>query len=187
MAPVTRRKLCAQPNAGMPRDVGGRSMYMASPEYMATYARHLVQAGVKVIGGCCGTTPEHIKRDGGRRSVRSRRASCGAPNVRRMAPARDATPRAPQHPRRRSALRAGAARRALALGEEDRRRASSSPRSRSCRRAAWMRRRMLADVAQLKDAGVDAVNVPDGPRAQSRMGAHAHAACSSSSRSASRR
>src|SRR5207302_1839295 len=60
MAPQTRRKLSAQPNAGMPRDVGGRSMYMASPEYMATYARHLVQAGAKIVGGCCGTTPEHI-------------------------------------------------------------------------------------------------------------------------------
>jgi methionine synthase / methylenetetrahydrofolate reductase(NADPH) len=43
MAAVTHRKLSAQPNAGMPRDVGGRSMYMASPEYMATYARHLIQ------------------------------------------------------------------------------------------------------------------------------------------------
>ena len=61
MAAVTQRKLSAQPNAGMPREVGGRSMYMASPEYMATYARHLVQAGAKVIGGCCGTTPDHIK------------------------------------------------------------------------------------------------------------------------------
>src|SRR6059058_5748131 len=60
MATVTRRKLSAQPNAGMPRDVGGRSMYMASPEYMATYARHLVQAGAKIVGGCCGTTPDHI-------------------------------------------------------------------------------------------------------------------------------
>jgi homocysteine S-methyltransferase len=61
MAAVTSRKLSAQPNAGMPRDVGGRSMYMASPEYMATYARHLIQAGAKIVGGCCGTTPQHIK------------------------------------------------------------------------------------------------------------------------------
>ncbi len=60
MAAVTRRKLSAMPNAGMPREVGGRKMYMASPEYMATYARHLLQAGAKVIGGCCGTTPAHI-------------------------------------------------------------------------------------------------------------------------------
>ncbi|MFP5356016.1 MAG: homocysteine S-methyltransferase family protein, partial [Gemmatimonadota bacterium] len=61
MASVTRRKLSAMPNAGMPREVGGRKMYMASPEYMATYARHLLQAGAKVIGGCCGTTPAHIR------------------------------------------------------------------------------------------------------------------------------
>jgi homocysteine S-methyltransferase len=61
MAAVTRRKLSAQPNAGMPRDVGGRSMYMASPEYMASYARHLINAGAKIVGGCCGTTPDHIR------------------------------------------------------------------------------------------------------------------------------
>ena len=61
MAGATSRKLSAQPNAGMPRDVGGRSMYMASPEYMASYARHLIHAGAKIIGGCCGTTPDHIR------------------------------------------------------------------------------------------------------------------------------
>jgi homocysteine S-methyltransferase len=57
----TRRKLSAMPNAGMPREVGGRRMYMASAEYFATYARHLVQAGAKVVGGCCGSTPEHVR------------------------------------------------------------------------------------------------------------------------------
>jgi len=61
MAAVTRKKLSAQPNAGMPRDVGGRSMYMASPEYMASYARHLIHAGAKIVGGCCGTTPDHVR------------------------------------------------------------------------------------------------------------------------------
>src|SRR4029078_1355132 len=61
MAAVTRRKLSAMPNAGMPREVGGRRIYMASAEYFATYARHLVQAGAKVVGGCCGTTTDHIK------------------------------------------------------------------------------------------------------------------------------
>ncbi|HEY8165240.1 MAG TPA: homocysteine S-methyltransferase family protein, partial [Gemmatimonadaceae bacterium] len=60
MVRVTNKKLSAQPNAGMPREVSGRSMYMASPEYMATYASHLVRAGAKIVGGCCGTTPEHI-------------------------------------------------------------------------------------------------------------------------------
>ena len=61
MAAVTQRKLSAMPNAGMPRDIGGRQLYMASPEYMGTYARHLVQGGAKIVGGCCGTKPEHVR------------------------------------------------------------------------------------------------------------------------------
>src|SRR3954465_11047487 len=61
MAPLTRKKIAAQPNAGMPRDVGGRSMYMASPEYMASYARHLIQAGAKIIGGGGGAAPDPIR------------------------------------------------------------------------------------------------------------------------------
>jgi len=61
MSAVTRTKLFAQSNAVMPRDVAGRSMYMASPDHIASYARHLIQAGAKIIGGCCGTTPEHIR------------------------------------------------------------------------------------------------------------------------------
>jgi len=173
MAPHTRKKLSAQPNAGMPRDIGGRSMYMASPEYMATYARHLVQAGARAVGGCCGTTPDHIKAmiegvrplaprlaheggkaldaAGGRTAVRSGASSDNAQ-----------TRNAPQTP--------------LPLKE----------RSRWGKKIAGTQfvtsveilpprgvdaSRMLADVRKLKDAGVDAVNVPDGPRAQSRMGA----------------
>jgi homocysteine S-methyltransferase len=61
MACVTNRKLAAQPNAGMPRTVEGRSIYLCSPEYMADYARRFIQAGARLVGGCCGTTPEHIK------------------------------------------------------------------------------------------------------------------------------
>ena len=61
MAPVTQRKLTAQPNAGLPREIHGRKMYMASPDYMAKYAKRLIQAGAKFVGGCCGTTPEHIR------------------------------------------------------------------------------------------------------------------------------
>ena len=61
MTAVTAKKISCQPNAGQPREVNGRQMYMATPEYMATYAKFLVQKGVKFIGGCCGTTPEHIK------------------------------------------------------------------------------------------------------------------------------
>src|SRR5262249_32991472 len=61
MRPHTTRRLSAQPNAGFPRDVGGRQIYLASPEYVAKYAKRLINAGVKFIGGCCGTTPDHIK------------------------------------------------------------------------------------------------------------------------------
>ena len=55
-----RRALSAQPNAGKPRDVEGRNIYLSSPEYMASYARRFIAAGVKLVGGCCGTTPEHV-------------------------------------------------------------------------------------------------------------------------------
>src|SRR5258705_5756890 len=60
MEAVTQRKLSAQPNAGQPLDVEGRNIYLCSPEYMASYARRFILHNVRVVGGCCGTTPEHI-------------------------------------------------------------------------------------------------------------------------------
>src|ERR1700693_1222402 len=57
---LTSLPLAAQPNAGMPRSVEGRNIYLCSPEYMASYARKFVAAGVRLVGGCCGSTPEHI-------------------------------------------------------------------------------------------------------------------------------
>src|SRR5579872_5563716 len=62
MAAVTKLKLSAQPNAGQPRDVEGRNIYLCSPDYMASYARRFVMHNVRVVGGCCGTTPEHIRQ-----------------------------------------------------------------------------------------------------------------------------
>src|SRR5437868_1121683 len=62
MAAVTKRKLSAQPNAGKPRDVEGRNLYLCSPEYMASYARRFILHNVRIVGGCCGTTPEHIRQ-----------------------------------------------------------------------------------------------------------------------------
>jgi homocysteine S-methyltransferase len=61
MAEVTAARLAAQPNAGRPRDVDGRNLYLSSPEYMASYARRFVTAGARLVGGCCGTTPEHTR------------------------------------------------------------------------------------------------------------------------------
>src|SRR5437867_7971212 len=62
MAAATRLRLAAQPNAGKPRDVEGRNIYLCSPEYMASYARRFILHNVRVVGGCCGTTPEHIRQ-----------------------------------------------------------------------------------------------------------------------------
>ena len=62
MDAVTRLRLSAQPNAGKPRDVEGRNIYLCSPEYMASYARRFILHNVRVVGGCCGTTPEHIRQ-----------------------------------------------------------------------------------------------------------------------------
>ncbi len=166
MVPHTRKKLSAQPNAGMPRDVGGRSMYMASPEYMASYARHLVQAGAKVVGGCCGTTPEHIHAMcEGVRPLSPRFARTGASAAHAtvaVAPAREKKRTAdveevPLAARSRWGAKIAAGRFVTSVEIVPPRGVDAT--------------RMLADVGQLKRAGVDAVNVPDGPRAQSRMGA----------------
>src|SRR5947208_2671712 len=62
METVTPLKLSAQPYAGKPRDIEGRNIYLCSPEYMASYARRFVLHNVRVVGGCCGTTPEHIRQ-----------------------------------------------------------------------------------------------------------------------------
>ncbi len=165
MVPVTRKKISAQPNAGMPRDVGGRSMYMASAEYMAEYARHLVQAGAKVVGGCCGTTPEHIQAMCiGIRPLSPRFARTGATSQVQVGATLTAeTKRAPDVPSvplaDRSRWGAKIANGTFVTSVE-----IVPPRGVDASR-------MLADVGLLKTAGVDAVNVPDGPRAQSRMGA----------------
>lgn len=82
IAATTRLPLAALPNAGVPRAVGDRKIYMASPDYFGLYAPRLVEAGARFLGGCCGTTPEHIRamgealgarRAGGRAAVGSRR------------------------------------------------------------------------------------------------------------------
>lgn len=164
MAAKTRTKLSAMPNAGMPREVGGRKMYMASPEYMATYARHLLQAGVKVIGGCCGTTPAHIHAivDGIRPLV-PRLAGSRAPSVTVHADANAPSTRSagvsPVPLAERSRWGKKIATGAFVTSVE-----IVPPRGVDASR-------MLEDARALAKAGVDAVNVPDGPRAQSRMGA----------------
>ncbi len=154
VAPHTTRKLSAQPNAGLPREIHGRKMYMASPEYMAKFSQRLIRAGVKFVGGCCGTTPDHIKRIAdavhalapGRVVVR---IGAVEPHVAQVAP----TPLAERS-------RWG---RKIASGELATTVEILPPKGINPAK-------MLEGVRLLKRAGVDAVNVPDGPRAQMRMG-----------------
>ncbi len=60
--PLTSMPISIMPNAGKPKNVDGRNIYLASPEYFAEYAKLFVKSGANIIGGCCGTTPEHIKK-----------------------------------------------------------------------------------------------------------------------------
>jgi homocysteine S-methyltransferase len=154
LASVISLPISAQPNAGLPREVADRKIYMASPEYLAGYARRMVEAGARLVGGCCGTTPEHIKAIASFvQSVSPRhRYTTVAPVVQEQA--RTALPLA-----ERSGLGARLAAKRFVTTVEivPPRGVDPSP--------------MLAQVRELKAAGVNAVNVPDGPRAQSRMGA----------------
>jgi len=161
MTAVTQRKLSAQPNAGMPRDVGGRSMYMASPEYMATYARHLIQAGAKIVGGCCGTTPEHIRAmvEGVRPLAPRHRTTATVSRVVVGATAEAVVGVDPIPMALRSRFGAKLAQGKFVTSVE-----IVPPRGVDTAK-------LERDAATLHKAGVDAINVPDGPRAQSRMGA----------------
>jgi homocysteine S-methyltransferase len=87
MSRLTPLRLSAQPNAGRPRDVEGRNIYLSSPEYMASYARRFVHNRVKLVGGCCGTTPEHIRHI--REAVEALPAGVEAGERRRHLRARD--------------------------------------------------------------------------------------------------
>src|SRR5438876_32436 len=94
-AAATRVKLSAMPNAGAPALVDGRYVYLCTPEYMASYARRFIAAGVSFVGGCCGTTPAHI-----RNLVRSVRMVQPAREVVTVeAPARPKEPPAPARTR----------------------------------------------------------------------------------------
>src|SRR5574342_589506 len=155
MAKVTEVPLSAQPNAGLPRDVGDRKIYLASPEYMASYARRLVEAGARFVGGCCGTTPEHIRK------MRDYLASVTPRSSGVVVSRNDVTAPAGVSPVPMAARSHWGKK--LACGEFVTSVEIVPPRGVDPGP-------MLAQCRTLKQAGVDAVNVPDGPRAQSRMG-----------------
>jgi methionine synthase / methylenetetrahydrofolate reductase(NADPH) len=156
LARVVTVPISAQPNAGLPREVGDRKIYMASPEYMASYARRMVEAGARLVGGCCGTTPDHIRAIVGFvQSVSPRHAfDMGTLPAPARAVAIDPIPLAA---RSRLGAKLAEGRFVTTVEIVPPKGVDPSP--------------MFEQVRQLKEAGVDAVNVPDGPRAQSRMGA----------------
>lgn len=160
MLAFTAKPLSAMPNAGLPATVEGRNIYLCSPEYMAQYARRFLQAGVRVIGGCCGTTPEHIKlilsevrslqpmQQNRREAVTV--AETDKPEVKRLAKVPVAE---------KSQLGAK-----LATGKFVAFVEILPPRGVDAAKE-------IAGARLCKDNGIDCINVPDGPRASARLSA----------------
>ena len=152
MRQVTSLPLSAQPNAGMPRNVEGRNIYLCSPEYMAEYTRRLIAAGTRLVGGCCGTTPEHIRamkaalRVGEARTSSFQVASAAAETQKQTVPLAQ-----------RSKLGAKLAEGSFATFIE-----IVPPRGITVERE-------LEGARFLKSVGIDAINIPDSPRASARM------------------
>jgi methionine synthase I (cobalamin-dependent)/5,10-methylenetetrahydrofolate reductase len=163
MRPVTTKKLAVQPNAGLPRDVQGRQMYMCSPEYMAEFTRRFIQIGASFIGGCCGTTPAHIKLLAD--AVRSISPRATVFFVKEETTAR-VSELAPTDIEIVSLAERSKWGRKIADGEFVTSVEVLPPKG--CDAV-----KTLESIKLLKEAGVDAVNVPDGPRAQTRMSAMA--------------
>ena len=155
MRAATALPLAAMPNAGLPRAVEGRNIYLCSPEYMAEFARKAIVAGVQFVGGCCGTTPNHI------RAMRSAMRAIDAQarvQVTGAAPALiTETPPAPMGERSRigSLIAEGSF---VTLVE------IVPPRGITCANE-------IEGARQLAKLGVHAINVPDSPRASARMSA----------------
>ncbi len=155
MRAATTLPIAAMPNAGMPREVEGRNIYLCTPEYMAGFARKAIAAGAQIVGGCCGTTPNHI------RAMRSAMRAIDAQGRKAEGGAHAAlsteTPPAPLSLRSRiGALVAQGA--FISLVE------IVPPRGINCVQEI--------EAAQvLAQLGVHAINVPDSPRASARMSA----------------
>jgi homocysteine S-methyltransferase len=152
---VTSLPLAAQPNAGMPRSVEGRNIYLCSPEYMASYARKFVAAGVQLIGGCCGTTPDHIRAMKSALRVREARGKTAVTEAIHSGVA--PSPPASIPLAKRSQLGAK-----IAAGEFVTMVEIVPPKGIDIRKE-------IEGAKFVKSVGVDGVNIPDSPRASARM------------------
>ena len=157
MAEVTDLPLSAQPNAGLPRAVGDRKIYLASPEYMAQYARRMIEAGARFVGGCCGTSPEHI------RSIRAMVGGVRPPST-RVRPGSHVEPHdTPIQPDVPLGERSGWGRK-IAEGSFVTSIEITPPRG-------WDAENLLGQCRRIQAAGADTVNVLDHPHAHARMSA----------------
>ena len=157
---ITYVPISAQPNAGFPTYQGGRLMYLSSPEYVAQYARRMVEAGATLVGGCCGTSPQHIA------AIRDALVGVQKPGARMPAdpaPTRTRLRAAPQRVAEPTALSKKLGSRFVVTVEVD------PPKG-------FDVAPVLEALTPLRQSGlVDAINVADSPRAQSRMSALAMA------------
>jgi methionine synthase I (cobalamin-dependent)/5,10-methylenetetrahydrofolate reductase len=160
MLPFTSKPLSAMPNAGLPATVEGRNIYLCSPEYMAQYARRFLQAGVRLLGGCCGTTPEHIKQILGEvRSLQPTRQH-HAPAVSVDEPGKPEVKRLAKVPvAEKSQLGAKLAQGKFVAFVE-----ILPPRGVDPKKE-------IEGARLCKQNGIDCINVPDGPRASARLSA----------------
>jgi homocysteine S-methyltransferase len=152
---ATSLPLSAQPNAGIPRAVEGRNIYLCSPEYMANYAQQFVTVGVSVVGGCCGTTPDHIREMKNVLRVSEAKGKAASAQVVEGHSAPKPIPAIALE--QRSPLGAR-----LAGGEFITMVEIVPPKGIDIRRE-------VEGARFLKSVGVDAVNIPDSPRASARM------------------
>ena len=157
MMQFSSKPMSAMPNAGLPTRVEGRNMYLCSPEYMAQYARRLLWAGVRIIGGCCGTTPDHIKLI--RSETRSLQPLQKKLSVTVEEPEVKAHALTPVPMAEKSKLGARLAQAKFVAFVE-----ILPPRGVDASRE-------IAGAKLCAEQGIDAINVPDGPRASARMSA----------------
>jgi homocysteine S-methyltransferase len=171
MREVTDLPLAAMPNAGMPRAVDGRNIYMASPEYMASFARKFVKAGATFVGGCCGTTPTHTRAmksilramQAQEASAQEATAQAASAHVshRAVPVAHGEVENKVAPPPLAGRSKIGAK---IAAGEFVTLVEIVSPKGIDCSKE-------IAGASMLYKLGVDAINVPDSPRASARMSA----------------
>ena len=157
MAPHTTKLLSVMPNAGLPVTVEGRNLYLCSPEYMAQYSRRFLEAGAKIVGGCCGTTAAHIREI--RNEARSFQPGGPVHTVQVEEPKEAPHAQAKIPLLQRSGLGAK-----LGAGQFVSFVEILPPKGVDAAKE-------IAGAKLCKDAGIDCINVPDGPRASARLSA----------------